>query len=145
MPAFECCVDRTLRQPRFFRTLRKFADRDLELTRISRTFGQAAEAAIDRIKAQHQAVVPLNLDPLLGIKVQLDRTCDGLRPCCKKAGGCIGVSRDGAGPHAFGLRCERCDRHVGWLGRRAVEALRRLWDAGRLSALPVLKDAAWRP
>jgi hypothetical protein len=84
---------------------------------------EAARAAADRIRARHQAILSLDLpadsaDPLLGLRIRLNRRCDRDRvPCCDDPE--VGIVVPGAGPHARGLRCAGCNAHRGWLKRDA--------------------------
>jgi hypothetical protein len=43
----------------------------------------------------------LSADPIIGLQLRLDRTCDRKRACYPD---CIGVVTPGAGPHVAGLR-----------------------------------------
>jgi hypothetical protein len=108
--------------------------------------GAAAEAAINRIDArQAPALVPgvpaVVADPLIGLALRLDRSCDRLHACCRTpAGAHVGVIEQGTGPHGHGIRCDQCGQHRGWLPRAAGDLLAQLFRAGRLSALPTLRD-----
>jgi hypothetical protein len=123
---------------------RKLAALD-ELARRPGTIGEgeAARLAADRIRAKHQALLPLDIssadDPLVNLRIRLDRHCDRERSCCDNAD--VGIVTAGVGPHAHGLRCASCGRHRGWLKRSAGELLRRLLADGMLGPLlPTLKD-----
>jgi hypothetical protein len=109
----------------------------------------AAQAAIDRLMERHAgaSLVPtLPTDPLIGLRLRLDRSCDRRLACCRTPGGAhLGVIEAGTGPHGHGLRCSLCRRHRGWLPVRAADLLRRLFRDGRLSALPTLHDRSISP
>jgi hypothetical protein len=60
-------------------------------------------------------------DPLIGIRVQVDRNIDRRQPCHQN----IVTLCAGPGPHAYGLRCTVCHRHRGWLPRATANSLRR--------------------
>jgi hypothetical protein len=50
--------------------------------------------------------------PIIGLRIQLDRTRD---VACGDCGQCDVIIGPGTGPHAASLRCASCDRHRGWL------------------------------
>jgi hypothetical protein len=55
-------------------------------------------------------------EPLVGLRVKLDRPVDRERPCCKNI--CtIGPSK---GPHAGELHCTDCGRHRGWISKSSA-------------------------
>ena len=56
-------------------------------------------------------------DPLIGLRVRLDRTVDRQQPCHDN----IAEVCNGKGPHAYALLCEACGRHRGWLPKKAVD------------------------
>ena len=95
--------------------------------------GEAARAAIERVLARHNEPPP---DPLLGMHIRLDRTCDRRGGCCQRTG----VIEAGVGPHGYGLRCSLCDRHRGWIPAAAADVLLALYRRGDLSASPTLRD-----
>jgi hypothetical protein len=100
--------------------------------------GEAAKAAIERL---YQLFPDLRPDPLLGLFLQLDRTCDRNNGCCDRTG----VVGPGTKTHAYSLRCACCGRHRGWLPKRATEILRVLHADGRLGTEPVLRDQSIVP
>jgi hypothetical protein len=56
-------------------------------------------------------------DPLIGLKIKLDRPIDRDRPCCRNI--CvIGAAR---GPHAGELICTGCGQHRGWLSKATAQ------------------------
>jgi hypothetical protein len=106
--------------------------------------GAAAEAAIKRLEAKAPPLVPV--DPLIGLVLALDRSCDRIHACCRTPSGShVGVLEAGSGPHGCAIRCSLCGKHRGWLPRAAAEVLRLLWSDGRLSALPTLRDRSIKP
>ena len=52
-------------------------------------------------------------DPLIGLKIKLDRPIDRDRPCCRN----ICIIAAGKGPHAGELHCADCGQHRGWLSK----------------------------
>jgi len=56
-----------------------------------------------------------NVDPLVGLKVNLPRHC----PC----GHDLLHVGPGRGPHRASLQCARCGRHCGWLSHKAAKFL----------------------
>jgi hypothetical protein len=54
--------------------------------------------------------------PACGLLVRLDRSIDRVEPCCKN----IAIIGPGRGSHAASLTCTGCNRHRGWLPRRAL-------------------------
>jgi hypothetical protein len=58
-------------------------------------------------------------DPLVGLRVQLDRAVDQCQPCH----GNVAEICAGRGPHAHALRCATCGQHRGWLPKAAAEFL----------------------
>jgi hypothetical protein len=56
-----------------------------------------------------------NVNPLVGIKVNLPRQC----PC----GHDMLHVGPGRGPHKASLQCARCGRHCGWLSHKAAKFL----------------------
>jgi hypothetical protein len=128
--------------------------------------GDAALAAIERISAQRPPTEPLRpssfepeirftnvgkppsqpsphlLDVLAGLRIQLERTPDRLRHCCRR--GCIAVLRleddllPGDVP-TYTLRCDACARHLGYLHTRLADELRTRVEQGRASC-PILRD-----
>jgi hypothetical protein len=52
-------------------------------------------------------------DPLIGLKIKLDRPIDCDRPCCRN----ICIIAAGKGPHAGELHCADCGQHRGWLSK----------------------------
>ena len=103
--------------------------------------GAAARAAIDRIMARFgEAPKPAPCDPLLGLRLRLDRRCDRARGCCQR----FGIVRPGRGPHCYELRCANCGRHRGWLKATAAALLSAMQADGRLRS-PVLRDAGIVP
>ena len=57
-----------------------------------------------------------NGDPLVGLRVRLDRDIDHRQPCHEN----IVELCAGPGPHAYGLLCAACGRHRGWLPKTAA-------------------------
>lgn len=51
---------------------------------------------------------------LAGPRVALDASWPALKPC-RFCGHGTGVLTGPKGPHADGVRCEKCYRHIGWL------------------------------
>lgn len=51
---------------------------------------------------------------LAGTRVTLDASWPALKPC-RFCGHHTGVLTGPKGPHAEGVRCEACYRHIGWL------------------------------
>jgi hypothetical protein len=100
--------------------------------------GAAARAAIERIKARFKRPVP---PTIVGLRLILDRSCDRRHRCCRG----VGVIIEGAGPHCYGLRCQQCGRHRGWLKATAARLLQAMFADGRLSANPTLRDAGVAP
>jgi hypothetical protein len=52
-------------------------------------------------------------DPLIGLKIKLDRPIDRDRPCCRN----ICIIAAGKGPHAGELHCADCGQHRGRLSK----------------------------
>ena len=86
---------------------------------------------------------PHLLDILAGLRIQLERTPDRMRYCCRR--GCIAVLRlegdilPGDVP-TYSLRCDQCDRHLGYLHHRVSDELRTRVQQGRVSC-PILRDS----
>jgi hypothetical protein len=59
-------------------------------------------------------------DPLIGLKVQLEREIDQHRRCHDN----IAEISSGRGPHCYALVCAACGRFRGWLPKRAVDFIR---------------------
>jgi hypothetical protein len=82
------------------------------------------------------------LDVLAGLRIQLERTPDKLRYCCRR--GCIAVlTLDDVLPGdipTYVLRCDACDRHLGYVHHRVSDQLRRWVEQGRAS-VPILRDS----
>jgi hypothetical protein len=64
---------------------------------------------------------PAPTDPLIGKVVELQ---DGAYRCH------LGLAfiEPGKGPHAYGLRCTKCEKHVGWLPIMGAEMVRKIID-----------------
>jgi hypothetical protein len=109
--------------------------------------GAAAEAAIDRINARHHApslvpsVLAVPVDPLIGLLLRLDRTCDRRGGCCQHTG----AIEAGRGPHRYALRCDQCGRHRGWIPAAAADVLLALYRRGDLGTSPILRDGGIVP
>jgi hypothetical protein len=56
-------------------------------------------------------------DPLIGLKIKLDRPIDRDRPCCRN----ICIIAAGKGPHAGELHCADCGQHRGWLSKSTAQ------------------------
>ena len=56
-------------------------------------------------------------DPLIGLKIKLDRPIDRERPCCRN----VCVISAGKGPHGGELRCADCGQHRGWLSKSTAQ------------------------
>jgi hypothetical protein len=57
----------------------------------------------------------MDIAPINGIKVELDRKC--------RCGCSVAKIENGKAMHAAGLRCNSCGRHVGWMPAPAVEGM----------------------
>jgi hypothetical protein len=104
--------------------------------------GKAAQVAIARLTAAHEAPVPLQAptdtdDPIIGLRIRLDRAADRCPPCCDDAD--VGTINSAVGPQVPACRYAYCNRHRGWMKLDAAAALRRLLTAGLLG--PVAADA----
>lgn len=62
----------------------------------------------------------LDVTPLVGLRVRLQRTID---VPCGACGETVVVISDGAGPHVASLHCAACDRHRGWLPKAITKFL----------------------
>jgi hypothetical protein len=62
---------------------------------------------------------PSPADPIMGMKVRMDRARDLIDPCCEN----IGIIAQGKGPHAAQVCCENCWRHLAWLSKKTVAFL----------------------
>lgn len=60
---------------------------------------------------------------LVGRTVSLNDTKGPLKPCLY-CGGRHAEITAGTATHAAGLRCTACGRHIGWLGKRHLDAIR---------------------
>jgi len=58
-------------------------------------------------------------DPLIGLRVKLERAIDQRQPCHDG----IAEICSGRGPHSYALLCETCGQHRGWLPQAAAEFL----------------------
>jgi hypothetical protein len=58
---------------------------------------------------------PKPTSPLHGIRLKIEAR----KHCC----GDLAIVRPGRGPHAYELRCVRCDAHRGWLPKEAANFL----------------------
>jgi hypothetical protein len=81
-------------------------------------------------------LVPERPDPIVGLRLKLDRKCDCQHGCCNL----VGIKTAGKGPHRYGLECADCGTHRGWLKAAAADLLRTLHDLDHLSSLPTLRD-----
>lgn len=65
---------------------------------------------------------------LHGVKIKLDQTSGPFRRCAFgqecEASAQVGVIRPGIGPHVASLRCFTCGRHLSWVGKAQLDALR---------------------
>jgi hypothetical protein len=59
-------------------------------------------------------------DPLIGLKVRLEREIDQHQLCHDN----VAEICAGRGPHAYALLCATCGRFRGWLPKRAVDFIR---------------------
>lgn len=57
----------------------------------------------------------MDMSPILGLRVELDRKC--------RCGSAVAKVERGKAMHAAGLRCNSCGRHAGWLPAPAVEGM----------------------
>jgi hypothetical protein len=62
----------------------------------------------------------LDVTPLVGLRVRLQRTID---VPCGACGETVVVISHGTGPHVASLHCAACDRHRGWLPKTITEFL----------------------
>jgi hypothetical protein len=70
--------------------------------------------------------------------VQLDRTTDRERPCCKN----LAILHAARGPHAAELRCAQCNRPRDWMPKQALDFLKETAARfGATSAPIVLRDS----
>jgi hypothetical protein len=58
-------------------------------------------------------------DPLIGLRVKLEREVDQCQPCHDN----IAEICAGRGPHGHALKCEQCGRFRGWLPKAAADFL----------------------
>jgi hypothetical protein len=85
---------------------------------------------------------PYLLDILAGSRIQLERTCNRLRLCCRQGSIAVLDLEDllpGNVP-TYALRCYKCDRHLGYLHHQVSDQIREWLEAGRAS-VPILRDA----
>jgi hypothetical protein len=54
----------------------------------------------------------IDVTPLVGLRIRLERTIDAPCVVCGESAVVIGL---GAGPQVASLHCASCDRHRGWL------------------------------
>lgn len=62
----------------------------------------------------------MNAAKLIGKNVVLDQQTAPLSPC-KYCGCCEGNIRPGVGPHKAQVRCNGCDRGLGWLSHHWLQ------------------------
>jgi hypothetical protein len=62
---------------------------------------------------------PSPAEPIMGMKVRMDRARDLIDPCCES----IAIIGQAKGPHAAALYCEHCWRWQAWLSKDAVAFL----------------------
>jgi hypothetical protein len=95
--------------------------------------GEAARAAIERIRARQRPPAP---PTIVGLHLILDRTCDRRSPCCDRHG----IVGPGVGPHRYSLRCAQCEAHRGWIKSAAADLMEAMRADGRLSSSPILRE-----
>ena len=64
----------------------------------------------------------MNAAKLIGKNVVLDQDSGSLKPC-RYCGCCEGNIRPGSGPHRAQIRCNGCDRGLGWLSNEWLQYL----------------------
>src|SRR5262245_7367425 len=57
--------------------------------------------------------LPVSVNALTGLKVQLPRSC--------QCGHDLLLTGEGKGPHKASLNCARCKRHCGWLSAESAD------------------------
>jgi hypothetical protein len=74
--------------------------------------------------------------------VRLERAIDRARPCC----GNYATIHSAPPPHVAELRCERCDRHRGWLAREAYSFIKQtVQEFGHPVEPIILRDQTGHP
>lgn len=61
---------------------------------------------------------------LVGTRIALEEDRGPMKPC-RFCGCCTGTitGPSAGGVHLAGIRCEGCERHVGWLSKRHLDAI----------------------
>jgi hypothetical protein len=72
-----------------------------------------AGADMTNVSVRRSPFMERGNDPLIGLKIKLDRPIDRDRPCCRN----ICIIAAGKGPHAGELHCADCGQHRGWLSK----------------------------
>jgi hypothetical protein len=72
--------------------------------------GMTVEVTATR-KELYRAMTSAGIDPLVGLRIRLQRRTDKDRPCCQS----VGVLIQGCGQHAYGIVCEGCGSRRSWL------------------------------
>jgi len=72
-----------------------------------------AGADMTNVSVRRSPFMERGNDPLIGLKIKLDRPIDRDRPCCRN----ICIIGPAKGPHAGELHCADCGQHRGWFSR----------------------------